>query len=57
MARSCFQRARTAGYPKTGATLRKLGRDYLMKATKITSVSEPQQPKPSANVRAMNDVA
>jgi hypothetical protein len=34
MARSCFCRALGARPPKTG-TLRKIGRDYLMKATRV----------------------
>ncbi len=38
MAGSCFQRAARAVDPKAGATLRNIGRDYLMKATKVTSV-------------------
>jgi hypothetical protein len=40
MADSCFQRAVRAG--KAGATLRNIGRDYLMKARKVTSVFEHQ---------------
>lgn len=34
MARGCFCRARRASQPKTGA-LRKIGRDYLTKATRV----------------------
>jgi hypothetical protein len=42
MARSCFQRARRAGH-RTGPTLRAIGRDYLTRATKVTSASQSQQ--------------
>jgi hypothetical protein len=52
LARSCFQRARRARH---GATLRNIGRDYLMKATKVTSATEPQQS--TASVRVTNEAA
>jgi hypothetical protein len=42
MARSCFQRAARAVHPKAGVLLRNIGRDFLMKATKVTSVFETQ---------------
>jgi hypothetical protein len=46
MAGSCFQRA--ARHPQA-STLRKIGRNYLTKATKVTSMLEPQ---PSQLTRA-----
>jgi len=39
MARSCFRRA--ARHPQAGA-LREIGRNYLAKATEVTSILEPQ---------------
>jgi hypothetical protein len=39
MAGSCFRRA--ARHPQAG-TLRNIGRNYLTKATKVTSIPEPQ---------------
>jgi len=39
MAGSCFRRA--ARHPQAG-TLRDIGRSYLTKATKVTSMLEPQ---------------
>ena len=39
MAGTCFQRA--ARHRQAG-TLRNIGRDYLTKATKVTSILEPQ---------------
>jgi len=45
MAESCFRRA--ARHPQAG-TLRNFGRDYLTKATKVTSMLEPQ---PSQSTR------
>jgi hypothetical protein len=42
MAESCFRRATTTVHPESGGALREIGRDYLMKATKVTSVLAPQ---------------
>jgi hypothetical protein len=42
MARGCFQRAGRAVHPNAGAVLRNIARDYLTKATKVTSVFESQ---------------
>ena len=39
IAESCFRRA--ARHPQAG-TLRNIGRDYFTKATKVTSILEPQ---------------
>jgi len=36
-----------------GATLRSIGRDYMTKATKVTSKSDPEP----AGVRLMNEAA
>jgi hypothetical protein len=41
MARSCFRRAASARSSKAGA-LRHIGHNYLTKATKVTSMLEPQ---------------
>jgi len=41
MARSCFRRAASARRSQAG-TLRNIGRNYLTKATKVTSMLEPQ---------------
>jgi hypothetical protein len=42
MARTCFQSAAKAVHPKGGATLRNIGRAYLMKATRVASDLEAQ---------------
>jgi hypothetical protein len=41
MADGCFRRAASM-HPEIGGTLRNIGRDYLMKATKVTSELEPE---------------
>jgi hypothetical protein len=40
MAESCFRRAASARNPQAG-TLRNIGRNYLTKATEVTSMLEP----------------
>jgi hypothetical protein len=37
MADGCFRRAASMVHPEIGGTLRTIGRDYLVKATKVTS--------------------
>ena len=39
---SCFRQAASMHNPKTGDTLRDIGRNYLLKANDVTSVLEPQ---------------
>jgi hypothetical protein len=41
MADSCFQRAAGTVDPRASDALRDIGRDYLMKASEVTSVLEP----------------
>jgi hypothetical protein len=43
MAGTCFQRAASARHPRAG-TLRDIARNYLTKATEVTSTLEPQPP-------------
>jgi hypothetical protein len=43
MADSCFQRAASTATPGASNALRDIGRDYIMKATEVTSVREPGQ--------------
>jgi hypothetical protein len=50
LALGCFDRARGVRH---AVTLRGIGRDYVRKATKVTSKSEPQP----AGGRAMNEAA
>jgi hypothetical protein len=45
MAESCFQRAVRPCHPKAGGTLVEIGRNYLAKATGVTSVLESQPPQ------------
>ena len=40
MADSCFQRAANTDNPRVINALRDIGRDYLLKATEVTSVLE-----------------
>jgi hypothetical protein len=49
MADSCFQRAASTVNRRTSDALRNIGRDYLMKASEITSALEPG---PTATSRA-----
>jgi hypothetical protein len=42
MAAGCFRRAAGTVHTELGGTLRNIGRDYLMKATKVTSELEPE---------------
>jgi hypothetical protein len=42
LADGCFRRAASMVQPEMGGTLRNIGRDYLMKATKVTSELEPE---------------
>ena len=42
MADGCFRRAASM-HPEIGGTLRNIGRDYLMKATKVTSELGPER--------------
>jgi hypothetical protein len=53
MARTCFQSAAKAVHPKGGATLRNIGRGYLMKATRVASDLEPQTSETSDPARAV----
>jgi hypothetical protein len=55
MARGCFQRAERAVHPKASAALRNIGRDYLTKATKVTSVFEPRPLQLPASLRVMEE--
>jgi len=48
MAESCFRRASSAGHSQAGA-LRNIGRNYLAKATKVTSMLEPQHSQLAAS--------
>lgn len=48
MAGSCFRRASRARRPEAGSWLRTVGRDYLIKATEVTSALEPQPPRLAA---------
>jgi hypothetical protein len=50
MAESCFRRA--ARHPHAG-TLRNIGRDYLTKATKVTSILEPRPSNVDFGCRAI----
>jgi len=52
LALGCFDRARGARH---GATLRDIGRNYLMKATKVTSAFEPQ--RSTVGARAVSEAA
>jgi len=45
MAESCFQRAVRPCHPKAGGTLVEIGRNYLAKATGVTSALESQPPR------------
>ena len=45
MAQSCFRRAASTRHPKAGGTLLQIGRDFLAKATGVTSVLESQPPQ------------
>jgi hypothetical protein len=51
MAHSCFRRAASTRNFKAGATLRGIGRNYLVKATDVTSVLEPQSSQSAAPPR------
>jgi hypothetical protein len=42
LADGCFRRAASMVHPEMGGTLRNIGRDYLMKATKVTSELGPE---------------
>jgi hypothetical protein len=44
MAEGCFRRAVSTRNPKTGGTLREIGRNYLAKANDVGSVLESQPP-------------
>jgi hypothetical protein len=48
MAESCFRRAASARNPQAG-TLRNIGRNYLTKATEVTSMLEPQRSQLAAS--------
>jgi hypothetical protein len=52
MARTCFQSAAKAVHPKGGATLRNIGRGYLMKATSVASDLEAEPARTSEPDRA-----
>jgi hypothetical protein len=52
VALGCFDRARQARHC---ATLRNVGRNYLMKATKVTSAFEPR--RSIAGTRAVSETA
>jgi hypothetical protein len=41
MADSCFRRAASTVHPEAGRALRDIGRDYLMRARRVTSQLEP----------------
>jgi hypothetical protein len=41
MAGSCFRRSASARHPQAGGLLRRIGREYLMKAAKVTSALGP----------------
>jgi hypothetical protein len=56
LAHSCFQRARGSGDPKTGAALRDIGRDYLMKATKTSSAFQARRPQVAPVLGVMNEI-
>jgi hypothetical protein len=45
MAESCFHRAAITGHPKTGRALRNIGREYLIRARRVTSQLEPTKPQ------------
>ena len=45
LAVSCFRRAAGTDHPKGSSTLRKIGRNYLVNATCVASVLEPQPPR------------
>ena len=47
MADSCFQRAASTDNPRVINALRNIGRDYLLKATEVTSVLEPRPRQPA----------
>jgi hypothetical protein len=47
MADSCFRRAASTDKPGAIDALRDIGRNYLLKATEVTSVLEPRPRQPA----------